>query len=88
MPLGGSLTLLELANRTAELRISCGRCARAGRYRLTSLIAQYGPDHAVPNLLSMLSHDCPRRASGSAYDVCGVHCPDLSELFLRPQEPG
>jgi hypothetical protein len=32
--------------------------------------------------LRLLSADCPKRRSLSASDLCGVHCPELSALFL------
>jgi hypothetical protein len=32
-------------------------------------------------LLRLLSDDCPKRQSLSAYDLCGVHCPDLPTFF-------
>src|ERR1700722_14381512 len=34
-------------------------------------------------LLRKLAADCPKRKSLSAYDLCGVHCPELSALFLN-----
>jgi hypothetical protein len=79
---GGSITLGEVAERTAALAVACSRCDRAGRYRLETLIARHGADFGVPGLLSVLSADCPKRASVSAYDLCGIHCPELPTLFL------
>jgi hypothetical protein len=35
----------------------------------------------LPALLGMLSADCPKRQSITAYDLCGV-LPELSALFL------
>jgi hypothetical protein len=78
----GSITLGEIADLTAHLAVACNRCDRAGRYGVATLMAQYGPAFSVPDLLRLLSADCPKRASVSAYDLCGVHCPDLSALFL------
>jgi hypothetical protein len=63
-------------------RGSRSRCERAGRYRLDTLIARHGPDFGIPALLNKLSADCPKRASVSAYDVCGVRCRELPALFL------
>ena len=34
-------------------------------------------------LLRELSAECPRLKSLSVYDLCGIHCPDLSALFER-----
>jgi hypothetical protein len=79
----GSMTLGDVAERTAVLNVACSRCERAGRYHLDSLITQHGADFGIPLLLRALSTDCPKRqSSGSAYDLCGIHCPDLPALFL------
>jgi hypothetical protein len=79
----GSITLEQVAARTAALAVACTRCDRAGRYNLGALIAEHGPRFGIPALLRLLSADCPKRNSTNAYDLCGVHCPDLSTLF-RP----
>jgi hypothetical protein len=47
MPYAGSLTLLDVAERTDALVIACGRCERAGRYTVAALIEQYG--RSFPN---------------------------------------
>jgi hypothetical protein len=78
----GSITLAQVAERTAVLAVACSRCDRAGRYPLDRLIAQYGRSFGVPLLLRTLSADCPKRESTSLHDTCGVHCPDLPALFL------
>lgn len=83
--MSGSITLGDVAQRTAVLAVACSRCDRAGRYPLNTLIARHGADFGVPSLLRMLSGDCPKRASISAYDLCGVHAPELSALFI-PRE--
>ena len=82
MSSGGSLTIGDVASRVAVLVVACSRCNRAGRYQLDYLAKQHGPDFTIPSLLGLLSTDCPKRASASAYDLCGVHCPDLPKLFL------
>jgi hypothetical protein len=80
---GGSITLEQVAGHTPILAVACSRCDRAGRYNLDTLIARHGPKFGVPELLSLLSKDCPKRQSLSAYDLCGVHCPELPTYF-RP----
>jgi hypothetical protein len=79
----GSIMLEQVAARTAALAVACSRCDRTGRYNLGALIAGHGPRFGIPALLRLLSADCPKRNSTNAYDLCGVHCPDLSTLF-RP----
>ena len=86
MPIGGSLTLADVAARSDVLVVSCSRCERAGRYPLTRLIERLGMHFTVPDLLRELSPDCPKRGSVSQYDQCGIYCPELAALFmpLRP----
>ena len=78
----GSISLDQVAAHTAVLTVACSRCERAGQYRLDTLIARHGPHFGIPELLRLLSDDCPKRHSLSAYDLCGVHCPDLATFFL------
>ena len=66
-----------------RLNVACSRCDRAGRYKLDVLIARHGPNFGIPMLLRKLASDCPKRKSVSAYDLCGIHCPELSALFLN-----
>jgi hypothetical protein len=77
----GFITLDQVATHTAVLAVTCSRCDRAGRYSLDTLIARHGPGFGIPELLRLLSDDCPKRQSLSAYDLCGVHCPDLPTFF-------
>jgi hypothetical protein len=87
-PPSGSITLDQVVARTDVLTVACTRCERAGRYPVTVLIARHGLYCDVPEMLRRLSADCPKRASISTYDICGIHCPDLSYLFLaRPVIP-
>jgi hypothetical protein len=84
----GSITLAQVAERTTVLAVACSRCDRAGRYNLTTLIKQHGRSFTIPLLLRTLAADCPKRESGSNYDNCGIHCPDLPALFLVPPPAG
>jgi hypothetical protein len=79
----GSITLDQVRAHIAVLAVACSRCERAGQYSLGTLIARHGPGFGIPELLGLLSADCPKRHSLSAYDLCGVHCPDLP-TFFRP----
>jgi hypothetical protein len=78
----GSITLADVAERTDVLAVACTRCERADRYRLDALIKRHGRLCGIPTLLMKLSADCPKRESVPSYDLCGIYCPDLSELFL------
>ncbi len=81
MATSGSITLGEAAEHTEVLTVACSRCERVGKYRPETLIAR-GEDFGIPDLLRMLSDDCPKRKSVAIYDRCGVHCPDLPSFFL------
>jgi hypothetical protein len=81
--MSGSITLADVAARTDTLVVACTQCDRAGRYSLHTLIKRYNRRLGVPELLAKLSADCPKRQSVSAYDLCGIHCPGLSTLFLN-----
>jgi hypothetical protein len=82
MATSGSITLGEAAEHTAVLVVACTRCDRAGQYNLDTLIARHGEDFGIPDLLRLLSDDCPKRKSITVYDLCGVHCPQLPSFFL------
>ena len=82
MATSGSITLGEATEHTAVLTVACSRCERAAKYRLETLIARHGEDFGIPDLLRMLSDDCPKRKSVTIYDRCGVHCPELPSFFL------
>lgn len=60
---GGSITLGQVAAHTATLAVACSRCDRAGRYSLDTMIAKHGPQFGIPDLLRLLSADCPKRQS-------------------------
>jgi hypothetical protein len=62
--------------------LPCTRCERAGRYNLDALIARHGADFGIPELLRLLSDDCPKRKSITVYDLCGIHCRGLAAFFL------
>ena len=82
MTAGGSISLSQVAVHTPVLEVACSRCQRAGRYCLDMLMAQHGRGFGIPDLLRLLSDDCLKRRSVSAYDLCGVHYPGLSAFFL------
>ncbi len=69
------------------LDIACKRCERIGRLSVDRLIQQHGAAFGIPELLQMLTRTCVKRQSISAYDLCGVHCPQLPGLFL-PRDTG
>lgn len=43
-----------------QVRIRCEPCGRDGRYRRSSLIARFGADTSMPDVLGRITADCPR----------------------------
>ena len=79
--MAGSITLGEVAERVAVLAVACSRCERAGRYKLDTLIARHGAEFGIPDLLRLLSDDCPKRASVTVYGRCGFTVPSCRLSF-------
>jgi hypothetical protein len=44
---------------------------------------EHGPDLPIPDLLRMLSHDCPRRLAARIGEPCGAHLPELADIFAK-----
>jgi hypothetical protein len=55
---GGAVDALRRQPDLA-LVIACGRCNRAGRYPVATLIEKHGRSFPIPILLRTLSADCP-----------------------------
>jgi hypothetical protein len=84
--MSGSITLGDVGEHTTVLAVACSRCKRTERYNLGTLITRHGEGFGIPKLLRLLSKDCVKRASVSAYDLCGVHCPELPGFFLGEED--
>ena len=79
--MSGALRLGQAAALTDVLEIACRRCGRHGRYGTAGLVARHGAGIGVPNLRRILAADCSRWGAADIYDLCGVHFPQLPELF-------
>jgi hypothetical protein len=42
---------------------------------------EHGGDMPIPDLLRVLSADCPRRLAARIAEPCGVHLPQLADIF-------
>jgi len=73
---------LTLADHPFDpVHVACWRCHRRGRHWRTTLVALYGADAPLPNVLAFLAHDCPMRdAIGN--EACGA-C--FLDLVMRAQ---
>ncbi len=71
-----------------ERLVACDLCGRSGQYRLARLVARFGPEISLDDLLDWLAADCPwRRRPGlrraGKYEVkCHACYADL--MFSRP----
>lgn len=81
--MAGAITLGQVAERAGTLEVACLRCDRRGRYGTARLVEKHGADAGLPDLRRVLAADCPRWAASNIYDLCGVHFPELPELFRR-----
>jgi hypothetical protein len=77
----GSVSLDELVGKPTVLDVACHRCDRRGRLSLERLIAEHGVGMGLPELRTILAADCPRAGSVTINDRCGIHYPQLPELF-------
>jgi hypothetical protein len=67
MPRSGAYVVDDLPEGLTA--IHCPKCRRMGRYRRETLLARFGPDMALPDVLVKLAHCTRRRDMG---DPCGV----------------
>ena len=72
MPRSGSHTLAEYPK--PMVRLVCKLCDRKGQYRKERLLAEHGPDVALPDLLHIIAK-CERY--GKPGERCGVRYGDL-----------
>jgi hypothetical protein len=70
----GSLSLAEYP--AATVRLACSKCDRIGQYRKATLMARYGGDTRLPDLLHTICANCPKMDM-LGNDPCGVHYRDL-----------
>lgn len=60
-----------------EVRIRCDACGREGRYRRSRLIARFGADTSMPDVLGRITADCPRKRAFSPASCQAIY-PDLA----------
>lgn len=64
-PLGGALRLRDGPD---WIEIRCEECDRYGRYRKTNLLAKYGDDAAMPDILrATVKPVCPNYSPSTAW---------------------
>ena len=81
MPSKGSILLGEVATHLATVDISCNFCPRRGTANVGRLMQEHGPSMPIPELLRLLSADCPRRQAARIAEPCGANLPQLAIIF-------
>lgn len=83
MPSKGAILLGEVAAHLTMLEISCDFCPRRGMATVGRLMHEHGGDMPIPDLLRILSADCPRRIAARIAEPCGAHLPQLADIFAK-----
>jgi hypothetical protein len=81
MPRDGAITFSDLIGKLDDLRVSCEKCGRSGRYQVQRLIRDRGRDGKIVDWLDQITADCPKKATISWNDRCGARCPDLAKVM-------
>jgi hypothetical protein len=74
----GTIRLGEVAARVRIIDVHCDRCGRRGMLNTLRLLDVHG-NLPIPELLAILSADCPRRIEEKAHDPCGIYAPELQK---------
>jgi hypothetical protein len=78
----GSITPADLVVKLEYLAVVCEKCGRRGRYSVTRLVEQLGPNAKLTDWRVSITADCPRRIVANYNDQCGACCPDLVGAVL------
>jgi hypothetical protein len=70
----GATTFGDLLGQLDWLHIVCKKCNRLGRYPVHGLAATHGRDYKIPDWISEMTRDCPRRRSSGVADTCEATC--------------
>jgi hypothetical protein len=81
MPRDGAIIFGDLIGKVDDLRVSCDKCGRSGRYQVQRLIRDRGRDGKIVDWLDQITADCPKKATVSWNDRCAARCPDLPRVL-------
>jgi hypothetical protein len=79
MPRDGAIIFADLIGKLDVLYVHCGKCSRAGRYRVQNLIGERGSNGKLIDWLDEITADCPKKLAHNMDDPCGARFPDLAE---------
>ena len=73
MPRSGAITLsgLDVPEGAVHLTVVCTQCGREGRYLVRRLMVQHGY-MGLPDLLALMTQDCPRHQNVAIHDRCNA----------------
>jgi len=76
------ILLGEVAARdVAMIDIRCSRCERHGRLSVKRMMARYGPDASLRDIMHEQIGSCPHRNDTQLYTRCDPYCATLVQLF-------
>ena len=76
------------ANLLESLADQVAGVTSAAGFVLNGLWEEHGPSMPMPDLLQMLTDDCPRHSATSVAARCGAHFPGLPALFIPEPDGG
>jgi len=74
------MTFGDLIGQLEALEIACPKCGRMGRYSVRRLALERGRDYKIPDWISDMTRDCPRKNAPGLADRCRAMCPGLLEI--------
>ena len=81
MPRDGAIIFSDLIGKLDDLRVSCEKGGRSGRYQVRRLIRDRGREGKIVDWLDQITADCPKKATVSWNDRCGAKCPQLAKVL-------
>jgi hypothetical protein len=73
-------TIGYLIGKLDVLRVECAQCNRAGRYSVSKLVTERGPNARLTDWLSERTRDCPQKNQAGVVRACDAIMPDLIGL--------
>ena len=79
---GDVIVLGQVAAKGATMiELRCGRCDRHGRLSVQRLLAEWGADAALRDIMREQIGSCPHKDDAQIYTRCDPYCPTLAQLF-------
>lgn len=75
------LSVIRVPPIDAELRLTQALGVIATRYRVATLLEQYGHEGSMIRWKEQLNSDCPNRGAAQLHRGCDLLCPDLPKVL-------